>query len=328
MPTEITLQAALRDSTSPDDHFRAVAIRNLASAYLESAGQTGPLWQAAALSPHGDAVVAALHRAFDDPSAANRGLAAVGLGTLGDARVEAVVRPWLLAEQDDEATVFLRQCAVITCTLLAQAAPPEQVELRASIEQHLRTALRAPRADLRFQAAIALAEVSGRDAEDELLAALARENDPRVRTNLIDAVAQLGPLSPRAVAALVQALDEGDAGVRAAIALAGGRRAEGGPRLVAALGHPNHRDDALEALAVLGPRAPAEAAAIIERLSRSWRIPGVTKVRAVYALARITPDRGLPRLRRLGHHPRRAVREAVRDAWSALQHLEDVDGTG
>ncbi len=106
--------------------------------------------------------------------------------------------------------------------------------------------------------------------------------------------------------------------------LAGAGRASAGPRLVAALGVRHQRDRALEALAVLGQDAGADAATEVATLARGMLTRGITRVRAAYALARILggeDNAGHALLRRLGWHPSAGVREAVRDAETNLQTL-------
>jgi hypothetical protein len=112
--------------------------------------------------------------------------------------------------------------------------------------------------------------------------------------------------------------------------LASVRDKAAGPALVEALGRRVHRDRALEGLAVLGRAAPSTAVEVVDTLARGWLTPGVTRVRAAYALARIVapgtadrPNPGIALLARLAWHPRPAVREAVADARANLRQLGD-----
>ena len=100
-----------------------------------------------------------------------------------------------------------------------------------------------------------------------------------------------------------------------------------------ALFHRGERDRALEALAVLGPAAPKDAATGARRLARGWLTPAITRVRAAYAWAAVdaaTPTGDHPAirsLRRWAWHPRPAVREAVADALRALAAARDGAGS-
>jgi hypothetical protein len=333
---ELTLDAALRDATSPRLEARSKAIRNLAPALLQARGVPGPHWRAADEHARGSQVIAALRRALDeteDPMLP--GLAAVGLGLIGEPDVVERTQPWLERAGEGPEDVFVRECAVITLSFVGACAPqtPEGERVRAAIRWRLERALRAEAPDVRFQAGVALVEVAGEEAEGAIVEALEREEHAYVRENLVTALARLDPPGPRACAALrrvVQADPEGtdSAAFEAALALTAARQAEGGPRLVAALHRRSQRDSALEALAVLGRRAPPEAVAHADRMMKSFWTPGITRVRAAYALARMlapgrpeAPNAGERMLRRLAWHPRPAVREAVTDARAALRDL-------
>jgi HEAT repeat protein len=333
---ELSLDAAIRDATSPRLAARSKAIRNLAPALLEARGVPGPSWRAADQHDRGTEVIAALRRALgetEDPMLP--GLAAVGLGLLGEPDAIEHTQPWLEREGDSTDDIFVRECAVITLSFVGACAPatPEGERVRAAARWRLERALRAKAPDVRFQAGIALVEVAGEDAEAAIVDALEREEHAQVRANHVAALARLDPPGPRACAALrrvVQADPEGtdDAAFEAALALTAARAPDGGPRLVASLHRRTQRDDALEALAVLGRQAPPEAIEQTDRVMRSVWTPGVTRVRAAYALARMlasgrpdAPNPGELMLRRLAWHPRSAVREAVTDARAALRKL-------
>lgn len=333
---ELTLDAAIRDASSSKLEARSKAIRNLAPALLDARGVPGPVWRAAAEHERGEEVIAALHRALEeteDPMLP--GLAAVGLGLLGEPGVIDRTQAWLERTGDDTQDIFVRECAVITLSFVGTCAPatPEGETVRAGVRARLEQALRAEAPDVRFQAGIALVEVAGEDAERTVVEALEREEHPEVRENLVTALSRLDPPGPRACAALrrvVESDPDGSDGAafEAALALTAARRPEGGLRLVTALHRRSQRDSALEALAVLGRRAPPEAIEHADRLMRSLWTPGVTRVRAAYALARMvarqpgTPNAGELMLQRLAWYPRSAVREAVTDAQAALRKLE------
>lgn len=328
---ELTLDAALRDVDSERAEARAKAVRNLAPALLETLGVTGPRWNAAASHARGEDVRRALGRVLDDDDPALRGLAAVGLGTIGDPGVLVRTEGWIDDSTDDEAVAFLRQCAVIATSLVGAAAPPGEddgVRTRADARDRLRAALRSPLPDVRFQAALGLVEVDDADAEAPLLDALAHEEHDEVRENIIAALSRIDPPGDATRAAMRRLLDAGDdephgsVAIAAALLLAAARDPHGRPWLVRALDHRGHRDDALEALAVLGS-APPEHVEPVRRLAASMFTPGVTRVRAAYALSRMAGhegerDPGLALLARLRFHPRGAVREAVRDALRLL----------
>src|SRR5690606_31585148 len=98
---ELTLDAALRDSTSTRIEARAKAVRNLAPARLAELGRPSPAWQTSRDHPRGGEVAEALHRALVDDDPMVQGLAAVGLGLLGDPSVLDAVEAWI--ERDGEA---------------------------------------------------------------------------------------------------------------------------------------------------------------------------------------------------------------------------------
>ena len=111
----------------------------------------------------------------------------------------------------------------------------------------------------------------------------------------------------------------------AALALTAARDPRGGPQLLRALGRPEDRGRALEALAALGPLAPPAALPAVRRLARSFFTPGLTRVRAAYALARLAPGEGEAVLARLAGSLRASVREAVVDAQAGLAQLAARD---
>ena len=351
---ELTLAAALRDITSPRAEARGIAIRNLAPALLDELDLRPPTWWRGFEHPRRDEAVAALEQACADSTPQNAALARIGLAQLGAPQTEPrafeVLGPWG-AEQgedspDDDAAMFARECAVIALAKLGAAARAwlaepgsvasaetpaegraEAEALLARLTAALSERLADPRDDVRFQAGPALIEVAGAAAEPELLAALDREAHPEIRENLVSAIAQLDPPSPAACDALARVLagDEGSGwvGWEAALALAAVRRPEGATRLIAGLRTRETRDQALEALALLGPAAGPEAAPAVRRYLDGFLTPVFTKVRAAYALARVAPEReGLDRLDRLAKHPRPGVREAVAEARALLAQLE------
>lgn len=325
----ITLAAALRDAALPDDVARGQAVLHLATALLDELGDPSPRLRLAALHPRGPEVIHALTTALDDPAVTIRASAATGLGQLGQPEILPRIAPWLADPDPGPDPGHLRECAAIACVLVGLAARSGLDDLsRTTYESALSrvsAALHAPQPDLRFQAAGGLAELAGRGAEPALCAALRDEQHPRVRAALVAALAELDPPGPDACAALAAiAADPSsapDLAFPAALGLAAARDPRGGPRLVEALRRPEDRARALEALAVLGPAAPPDAVPAAHRLARGWFTAAVMRVRAAYALARMSPETGLPLLDDLARSRRAAVREAVADARAALAAL-------
>jgi HEAT repeat protein len=347
---ELTLEAALRDVDAMRVEARSMAIRSLAPALLDELGLRPPVWWDRIAHPKRDTVVEALERACLDRAPQNAALARIGLAEIAAPSAHLYAREALEATEEDDAAMFLRECAVICLSLLGAAARDyleepasaaalpdareraEQVHRAMIVE--LRDLLSDPRPDVRYQAGPALVEVGGTAVEHELLAALEREQQASVRANLIAAISMLDPPSPAACDVLAAVLTtpegQGEIGWEAAMALTAARRPEGAPRLIAALARQSTRDRALEALAVLGQDGPPEIANAVRRYTSGWMTPVFTRVRAAYALARIEPERGQAVLDRLAKHPRAAVREAVAEARVNLAKLaarsEPTDG--
>lgn len=358
---QLTLEAALRDVHSESERYRFLAVANLAPALLERIGQPGPRWRATAEHVEGPAVLDALRSVLgEDEPAPLRGTAAVALGTLGEPEVLEVTEAWLHTTDDDEATAYLRESAMLASTSLARAAldaqraapvatqPPRpadapptvevEPELVARVRERVERALRAEAPDLRYQAATALVELAelwDGEVEPTLVEALRHEEHADVRQGLIDAIAYLDPPGPAACEALeaIVAGEDGHAsiGFDAAVTLAAARRQSARRRLLESLDVRHQRDRALEALAALGGGDPADVDRVQQLARRMW-LPSITRVRAAYALARMVPasegdNPGLALLRRLRWHPRSAVREAVRDAFTNLEQLGETPNT-
>ncbi|MBL9103112.1 MAG: HEAT repeat domain-containing protein [Myxococcales bacterium] len=360
-PLPISLDAALRDADVLDLKARTLALTHLGSAYLQALGAPDPVWQAHARDPRGPDVRAALLRALErDPATPIRALAAVGLGQLGAPDLLAALPDeWFHPEARADDLAYARECAAIAWTLLGLAAraelpaepvpadspaepvpedispaPPEPVPedspraALATARANLRRGLAGEFPELRFQCAVGLAELDGAAAEPVLARALAREREPGVVTALVTALGELAPPSPATCDALAPLCDGPDArtGFAAALALTVARDPRGGPALMRALRRPEDRGRALEALAALGPLAPPAALPVVRGLARGLLTPGLTRVRAAYALARLAPAEGHALLERLKNSWRPTVREAVADALTALAQLAARDG--
>jgi len=328
----ITLEAALRDADVLDVKARTLAITHLASAYLERLGRSRPRWNAQAAHPRGPEVLAALLRALErDPAAPIQALAAAGLGQLGAPELLDVVPPaWFTSTAPDAA--YQRECAAIGWTLLGVAARQASDDLAQrtcdSALARLRAGLRGEQPELRYQCAAGLAEIEGRGAEYDLVEALERETHAAVRSALVSALGELDPPGPRACEALAPRTADKHlpTAFAAALALTAARDPRGGEQLLLALDRPDDRGRALEALAALGPLAPPGALPAVRRLARSVFTPGLTRVRAAYALARLAPAEGEAVLARLQRALRASVREAVVDAREGLARLAARDG--
>lgn len=336
---ELTLAASLRDADAKRVSARVNAMHGLASATLREIGESGEhAWAAAERHARGEDILGALRRGLDDEDPQVRGLALLGLGRLGDRSAFELASTRLEdpAAGDDPPAIFERECALIALSHLGESAHGRAPDVHRRALEALREHLASPRDDVRFQAAPALARVGGRAEVQALREALRRETHPEVREHLVVGLGMLDADDDDTCAALVELLAEargpedvaGDpslaaAAFEAARVLAGAGRADGLDELVRALRRTELRDDALEALAALPPRAVvAEALDPIRRLVGGWLTPPVTRVRAAYALARIAPSEGRPWLDRLEQHRRVIVREAVADARAALARLE------
>ncbi len=333
----IHTDAALRDLTSEDETSRQFAAGQLAHAILQDLRETGPLWNAASKHPRGFEATDALLRALEDPHAVVRALAATGLGLLGDARVVPRVRSWLEHPGDpgdprtsNHGEVLLRECAVIALTYVATVAPSngeqdQPTQLKHEIITQLSRLLWSQHSEVRFQASLGLVEVTGASAESELLGALDEEQHPDVRFQIVYALAHVDPPSERLVARMCELLRgperQDPIGFEAAMIVASARHHDAGTRLLDALANTHERDRALEGLAALGPMAPEHAHTKLRKLAKNWWVPGVTRVRAAYALARIRPDEGRQALDRMAQSLRPAIREAARDARRGLVTL-------
>jgi HEAT repeat protein len=329
MASELSLEAAIRDAEGEDARAKSIAVRNLAPALLADAGLPTPSWAAAGRHAQGPKVVALLQNATDETNPhQHRGMALIGLGQLGEASVVERCIEWMALAGNEEATLFLREAAVITLSLIGKGATDE--ETKARVFELLQKGLSSEQDDIRFQAAIALTEVGGDVVEPMLIDALRKESEIRVRENLVCALATFDPPGDEACEALRDVLNSEpeltSVGFEAAVALAAARRTEGVDRLLESLRFREERDRSLEALAALGTKVPDPAVERILRLTRGFFTPSMTKVRAAYALARIRPKTGLPILHRLSRHLRASVREGVRDAYAAIAELEEREG--
>ncbi len=259
----------------------------------------------------------------------------MGLGTLGEPEVLEHTESWMETTDEDEELAYLRESAIVAASYLGRAALDADAdpEIERRVRDRIETALISEAPDLRYQAATALVELWGNDAEPKLVEALRIEQNHDVREGLVSAIAYLDPVGPDACEALEALLDgeDGDEtiGFEAAVTLAGARRPRARARLMDSLMVRHQRDRALEALAALGGGTADDIDQIHQLARRLW-LPSITRVRAAYALARMAEDDhgsnpGLTLLRRLRYHPRAAAREAVRDAFANLTALAQAD---
>jgi hypothetical protein len=354
MAAELTLEAALRDSQSANPEYRNQAVRNLAAALLMEMGRPSPAWKAAHDHHRGPEVLGRLREALsDEEEAPIRGLALVGLAQLGEAELLDYAELWIDAPDPDPdaddapgaeqagqrgANAFLRECAVIALGLLGDAAAkPDNDEgwsVASRCRQHLTRVLTSPHDDVRFQACISLAELGGRSAEEAIVQAARAEEVDAVRANQVAALSVFDPPSPDACELLRSYLQHlpdprkakrGDpqlaTSYNAALALAAARDRGALPRLVLSLENSEERDRALEAIAALGPPLDESALRVIRNMATSRLSPGLTRVRAAYAMSRVAPEEGQSILARLERSWRPAVRNAVAEARVALDLL-------
>lgn len=361
MPSELTLDAALRDSESQNPTSRNQAVRNLAAALLDELGRRPPAWRAAQEHDRGPEVLARLRLALSEGEQAPiRGLALVGMAQLGEEELLEYAQLWVDApdpvqEDVDEsegraghhgANAFLRECAVISLGLLGDAAATtaqkggersqHEWSIASRCREVLTRSLTSPHDDVRFQACIALAELGGESAQSAIVEAFRVEGVEEVRSNQVAALSVFDPPSEAACDLLRNFLERelqttppkkgkdprAQTTYNAALALAAARDRGAQRRLVASLAESDERDRALEALAALGPPLDESAMRVIRNLANSRLTPGMTRVRAAYAMCTLLPEEGEALLARLARSWRPAVREAVADARVALELLE------
>ncbi len=193
-PLPRTLEAALRDVSSPKPAVRADALRDLCR-YGEDQRER---------------VVRALESALrEDEAAPVRSAAALGLA---DLEAREALPTLLVAVEDDDPHV--RQMAI---TALGEIGDPRATE-------RLRRALADTRPEVRFQAAIAFPRVcaSGADAVEALVRAT-RDADPLVRQIALRMAEEIGAEQGHVDAAVLERaqalLDDGPAVVRVAAAV-------------------------------------------------------------------------------------------------------------
>ncbi|RMG98907.1 MAG: hypothetical protein D6705_04735 [Deltaproteobacteria bacterium] len=325
MRRRLTFEAALRDLTAQRDEARALALRCLPSALLERHGLEPPAAHAATLGPDGArAVEAVLERLEREPLAELRGIALWALAMLGDGSIVGAARRALA----NETAPYVHESAVQAMGIVGAVVPREDPVLQ-EVSAFVADALRDERPWVRAQAAQAAVTAKLPGAESMLVGHLGAERDDDVRDACVCALAELDPPGAEACDRLVEALDDEALphGTRLAAArgLAAARRTEGARLLAAALRRPFERDDALEALAVVAPRLPAETRDAVvtraRRIAAGFLTPVTTRVRAAYLLARIAPEEGERLLARFERRGGRVAREAVADARAALARL-------
>lgn len=346
----LSLDAAIRDATSADPRVRNLALQHLGLVYLQevapgSRAAPSPIWRAESLDARGPEIQQILRTAMREDSApANRAVATASLAQLGDPDLLPTAIAWSTSvfehsdKLDDDARRYLRECAVIAMTVLGEAAAAacqQHVDAQKShraVAEQLTALLDSEFPEVRFQAATGLLDVIGDRAEPLLARALAGEKNPQVAAGLAEALAGMDPPNPESCRLLRNLLEDPNMPAQttfaAALGLVAARDPAAGPRLLQAVRSSQQRpfrDRALEALAVLGPAAPPQAAAVIHALAHKWLISGSTRVRCAYALSRIDPAVGIPLLQRLEHSRHASVREAVADARAGLDTLARKD---
>lgn len=255
-PLQPTLEAALRDASSDNPRFREPAARVLADA-----------------TERPEEVLEALLRLADDLLGPIRAIAIAGLGEhpLSPERPEVLT---LLRARFDDGHDQVRQASVRAAAHV-DPAPDWLLDV-----------LDDPRAEMRWQAVVAIGELGRTDDVDHVRARLDDE-DPRVVCAAIETLADLAD-DPDAIAARLDHEDE-DVRFVAAMTLAAAEDARGEPVLVQALASRERALAAAEALgAVAGPKGIAALAFTAERTFA----PLLLRAAAGKALARRGDPRG------------------------------------
>ncbi len=236
------VEAALRDAYSHNSRARSDAALGLGAATGEDRAPA----------------IRELVRLLEDPFLYVRYNAALSLGELLAGHESPAEAESLFLLLEDPAPL-VRQAAVVAIGALGRAGGPRAFE-------PLLKALRSANADVRFQAALSLAEAAPEVAVDPLIEALL-DSDAGVRGNAAAALGQIG--DPRAGDALARRLGDpsADARFEAAFALAALGDARGSDVLLAALDDRDRAHDAARALGRVGDaRARAALSALWPRI--------------------------------------------------------------
>jgi len=251
--------------------------------------------------------VAALTRQLDDPTAAGRREAAVGLGRAGDAAKPAI--PHLERTLGDEDPDVALQAALALIQLgtieglvkglkdgqarvrivAAMGLATERVKLPPQIVPMLAAALKDPESKVRAYAAAALwkMEAAAEPAEAALIAQLA-DTDPAARLYAVMALGYTVVTRAEAVAPLTALLADGPTRAPAAAALAklGPKAAPAVPQLTTLLQDPlpGVRVNAALALGAIGPEARSAVPALAANLKDQSTLVRTFTLRALAKL--------------------------------------------
>ncbi len=343
----ISMQAALRDADERAPMARLIAARCLAPRYFETLALemevSAPHWDASALHELGTEVKAAALKLADDPDGYVRDAGLFALGQLG--APEAIAMCAARLEQARSVGADLRapdlSGAAEALGALAQAAwKAEQHDAADQAQALLEAQHDSPSDAVRYHAAIALAELlvmrwpSATDEHRvrfarELAARLSSEQSNDVRVGYVEAIELLAAAADadvlHALCELAIQAAETPAGYQVGLVLAPLRRPEALAPLRAALLIAHLRDDALEAIALIGPLCDEQTGSQIRKLANGWLVTAITRVRAAYALARWRPSEGLPLLARHANSLRPDVREAAAQAQNLLATLQEQE---
>ncbi|MGB1701218.1 MAG: hypothetical protein ACPHRO_14775 [Nannocystaceae bacterium] len=338
----LSLEAAIRDLGARTARARANAVRALPDALatdLDPRDDTADSHPITATQlqahPRYTAAIEGLRALATDEDGFVRGLSLIGRGRLGDTSLLHAYREGALAPSEREpARQWIRESAMLGLGELAKFTPPPPDLEHDEVLRCIIEGLEDPAPEVRFQAVAVLADAAPSTVPNLLPSRLHEEDEPEVRAQLYEVFLDRGDSPGAVVDAALQTVDVRDdatslsdpgtdrESLAAARLLASLRRPEAAPRLLEAMHNPDDRDDAIEAMAVLAAEdIPEGAADLARRLTRRWLVPPVTRVRAAYLLARVSPADGEALLERMARSPRASVRDAVKDARAALATL-------
>lgn len=265
-----------------------------------------------------------------------RGLALIARGRLGDAALLRDYRAGTLAPDSQGLARWVRESAMLGLGELAQFSPPPPGVEHDDLLRCILEGLDDPAPEIRFQAVAVVADVAPSMVPELLPQRLDVDDEAEVRAQIYDVfLDRSDPPATVLDAARMAANSETTANPEAnapsvresfvaARLLASLQDKVAAPRLLRGMDDRDERDDAIEAMAVLNPSdIPAEAISLALRLTRRWLVPPVTRVRAAYLIARVSPVDGGALLDRMARSARASVRDAVTDARAALAILAE-----